>query len=129
LSPLSDKKVFSFSKRGPRLKASTIAGKRAMLRLFVTCLVESGRDPVSLRTLADVVSLDAADAGLTVLNARAGGRDTSHAYNVAYMLYGICQALAGARRSNRQTVQDRVQGDPPQERRHGRQKQTPPSLD
>ena len=118
LSPLSDKKVFSFSRRGPKLKASTIAGKRVMLRLFVTCLVESGRDPASLRTLADVVSLDAAEAGLTVLHARAGGRDTRHAYNIAYMLYGIAKHWLKLDEAIVQRVQDGVQGDPPQDGRH-----------
>ncbi len=90
LAPRSAKKVFS-SGCGPRLEESTIVGKRAMLRQFVTCLVESGRDPVSLRTLADVVTFEAAEAGLQVLDARAGGRETQHTYNVAYLLYGIAK--------------------------------------
>ena len=78
LAPRAAKKVFSFSRGGPRLEESTIVGKRAMLRQFVTCLVESGRAPASLRTLADVVTLEAADAGLLVLDARADGRETQH---------------------------------------------------
>ena len=91
LTPRTVKKVFSFSRSGPRLEESTIASKRALLRQFVTCLVESGRDPASLRNLADVVTLEAAEAGLAVLYARAGCEETLHTYNVAYVLYGIAK--------------------------------------
>lgn len=90
LAPRSAK-TFKFSRGVPALEESTIASKRALLRQFVSCLVESGRDPATFRSLADVVTLEAADEGLAILNARAGGQNTGRIYNTAYMLYGIAE--------------------------------------
>ena len=84
-------KTFSFSNPAPRLRASTISGKRIMLRQFATALVKTGRDPASLGSLADLVTLETVHAGLQVLWERMGCRDSSHTYNVAYMLYGIAK--------------------------------------
>ena len=90
LAPRSAR-TFKFSRGAPALEESTIASKRAMLRQFVTGLVESGRDPATLRTLADVVTLEAAEDGLAVLHARGGGKESRHVYNIAYLLHGIAR--------------------------------------
>ena len=84
-------KTFNFSNPAPRLRESTITSKRIMLRQFATCLVSAGRDPATLGSLADLVTLETTHAGLEILWDRMGGENSPHAYNVAYMLYGIAK--------------------------------------
>ena len=91
LPPRVPRTGFSFIRGAPQLEESTISSKRALLRQFATHLVEAGRDPATLRSLADLVTLEAAQAGLGNLYARAGGQDTEHASNIAYLLYGIAK--------------------------------------
>ena len=90
LTPRSDD-VFDLSSDTPQMRASSAQGKRIAFRQFGTCLVESGRDPMSLRSMADIVTVDAARDGLAVLHKRAAGQKTSRNHTMAYLLLSVAR--------------------------------------
>ncbi|HEX2941239.1 MAG TPA: site-specific integrase [Rhodopila sp.] len=81
-----DTDPFNLSRDAPTLRPTTIAGKKLQLRQFATALVQSGREPASILTLADLVDPQAAEAGLRVLWERANKTKTSRNYAMAYLL-------------------------------------------
>ena len=72
-----------------KLRPSTIIGRHRQLRQFATLVVESGRDPGSLRSLADLVEPRTAKAGLEVLVKRSGKPRTTRNHGMAYLLLTI----------------------------------------
>lgn len=82
---------FDLFQEGPVLRPSTIIGKRRQIRQFVTAVVESGRDPASLHSLADLVDIQTAKAGLEVLLKRSPEKQTKHNHGMAYLLLNIAR--------------------------------------
>jgi len=95
LTPRASKR-FNLRNRAPRLRAATIQHQRVSLRVFLSALVESGRDPATLLTLADIVDPDTAWAGLNILVDRADGETTTRIYGIAYLLLSIAKHWAKA---------------------------------
>ena len=75
----------------PTLRDSTIEGKRRQLRQFSTAVVESGRDPATLRSLADLVDPHVAKAGVEILIKRTGEQRTSRNHGMAHLLLSIAR--------------------------------------
>ncbi len=75
----------------PKLRESTIEGKRRQFRQFITAVVESGREPASLRSLSDLVDPQVAKAGLQVLIKRTGEQRTSRNQSMAHLLLSIAR--------------------------------------
>ena len=78
------------------LRESTIEGKRRQLRLFATAVVESGRDPATLRSLADLVDPRVAKAGLEVLIMRTGEQKSSRNHGMAHLLLSLARHVVMA---------------------------------
>jgi hypothetical protein len=72
-------------------RPGTLATREYQLRSFASVLVRRGRDPASLRTLANLVAYDAYVDGLRFFYERAGGEPSSHAGNLASMLRGVAR--------------------------------------
>ena len=90
LTPMSSD-TFDLRRDTPTLRAATIAGKRLMIRQFSTALVESGKPASSIRTLADLVDIEAAHAGLTVFLKRSSQPKTKRNHAMACMLLSIAR--------------------------------------
>jgi integrase len=82
---------FNRKNDGPVFRPATIIAKKVQIRQFATALVQSGRDPSSIGSLADLVEADAATAGLTVLWGRAGEKNTTRNHTTAYLLLTIAR--------------------------------------
>jgi integrase len=95
--------VFDLSQDVPLMRASSSGSKRSALRQFATCLVEAGRDPMALCSLADLVRADAAYDGLMVLHKRAAGQKTSRNHGMAYLLLSIARYCV---KSDPKTIED-----------------------
>ena len=78
------------------LRESTIEGKRRQLRLFATAIVESGRDPATLRSIADLVDPKVAKAGLEVLIKRTGEQKSSRNHGIAHLLLSLARHVVMA---------------------------------
>ena len=73
------------------LKSLSIATRTRQLHEFLSAAVHHGRDPATLRTLADAVALDVVKDGLRFLLGRIGDRETSpHVHAIA----GVITAVA-----------------------------------
>ncbi len=72
-----------------KLRPTTIDGRRRQLRQFATMVIESGREPSSLRSLADLIEVPTAKAGLEVLVKRSGEQRTTRNHGIAYLLLTI----------------------------------------
>jgi integrase len=70
----------------PTLRHATINGKRLQIRQLTTAIVETGRDPASFHSLADLIDIKTAKAGLEALTKRTAEQKTSRNHGVAYML-------------------------------------------
>ena len=93
LASLRDDEVFPddpFDERG-RSAASpdTIASWCKQILAIASALVETGRDPHSIRSLADLVDPEAAKAALTVVWRRLGQRQTGYLHNLALRLVNL----------------------------------------
>ena len=73
------------------LRQTSIDCKSRELRAFLSALVVGGRDPASLRTLADAVAVDAAKLGLRVFLDCAADKSTAQAGRMAAMLRTVAR--------------------------------------
>lgn len=82
-----------FAGDGPSRPArpSTLATREYQLRSFASALVHRGRDPQTLRSLADVVVLDAYNEGLRFFYERRGKQTSSTIHEMASMLKGVAR--------------------------------------
>lgn len=77
--------LFEGGRRSPA-SPDTIASWRKQILAIASALVEAGRDPHSVRSLADLVDPEAANAALTVVWRRLGQRKTGYLHNLALRL-------------------------------------------
>jgi integrase len=73
------------------LKPNSIATRKQQLHEFISALVHRGRDPATLRTLADVVAIDAVKDGLLFFIDRPEGKAMKHALDIASMLRALAR--------------------------------------
>jgi hypothetical protein len=66
-----------------------------MLRSFASALVHQGRDPKSIRGIADLIELEAARQGLAFIYDRAGKRRTPHLHQMAKLLCTLARHWLG----------------------------------
>ncbi len=76
-----------FSEMAPRpASPDTLKGRHKQILALASALVEAGRDPQSIRSLADLVDPEAAKVGLTIIWNRLGRRETGYLHNLALLL-------------------------------------------
>ncbi|MHB2170098.1 hypothetical protein [Alsobacter sp. R-9] len=82
-----------FADDGPARPArpSTLTTRAYQLRSFASALVHRGRDPQTLRSLADLVVLDAFNEGLRFYYERKGRQTSSTIHDMASMLKGVAK--------------------------------------
>ena len=73
------------------LRPSSLKKKDYELRQFASALVHRGRDPASIETLADMVSLDAYKDGLRFFLERHGNKSTSQIHDLACTLKAVAR--------------------------------------
>jgi len=73
------------------LKPSSLRSRDYQLRQFVSALVRRGRDPVSLRSLADLVAVDTVKEGLRFFLERSGNTPTKMIHGIACTLKTIAR--------------------------------------
>ena len=78
------------------VRPSTLAAREGQLLRLASALVRRGRDPASLRSLADLVEVEAIKEGLRFHHARRGGRFTSAMHDLAATLKAIAEHWVGA---------------------------------
>jgi integrase len=80
-----------FAADGPARPArpATLQTREYQLRSFASALVAMGREAASLRSLADLVTLDAYVLGLKFYIERRGGKSTINIHSMASMLKGV----------------------------------------
>ena len=67
----------------------TLKGRRKQILAVASALVEAGRDPQSICSLAGLVEPEAAKAALTIIWNRLGRRKTGYLHNLALLLVNI----------------------------------------
>ena len=77
------------------LRPASLQTRATQLHAFASALVLQGRDPQSLRTLADMVHGDAARLGLRFYLDRKGGKTSSQINGLAHMLLSIARHWVG----------------------------------
>jgi hypothetical protein len=85
LSHLNGDDLFSEMAARPA-SPDTLKGRHKQILALASALVEAGRDPESIRSLADLVDPEAAKAGLTIVWNRLGRRKTGYLHNLALLL-------------------------------------------
>jgi integrase len=76
-----------FGERGARpASPDTITARRYDILALASALVEAGRDPQSVRSLADLATAEAAKAALTVIWKRLGQRKTCYLHHLACLI-------------------------------------------
>jgi integrase len=83
LEHLSDGKDVLDESDAPTLKASSIRLRTVQLRAYLSALVHRGRDPLTMRSLSDVVSVGAIKEGLRFFLERGNGKPRSHVHYIA----------------------------------------------
>ena len=73
------------------LRPASITTYRTLFRAYLSALAHRGRDPASLRSLANVVVVEVVKDGLRFFIERAGGRPTKQTYNIARMLTAMAR--------------------------------------
>lgn len=73
----------------PPASPDTICARRKWILCIGSALVEAGRDPHSIRSLADLVQPEAAKAALKVVWNRLGQRKTGYLHNLALLLVNL----------------------------------------
>ncbi len=73
------------------LREASINSYDQLLRAFLSALVHQGRDPLSLKSLGDVVPVAVVKAGLRFFIDRAGGNKNKQTYNIARVLTAIAR--------------------------------------
>lgn len=73
------------------LRPATIKTRRQQVHWLASALVHRGRDPATLRALADLISIDAVKDGLRFLLERHGNKPTRHLQNIVYALRSVAQ--------------------------------------
>jgi integrase len=94
------------------LRRVTVESRVRALRAFASALVHCGYRPSSLRSIADLVHVEAVRKGLTVFLTRAGKKKTPHAHNIARLLcslakhwvYGDLEELTELRKKEREEL-------------------------
>lgn len=86
-----------FAEDGPIRPArpATLITREYQLRASASALVCSGRDPATVRSLADLIGVEAYTAILRFMRARAGERNTSALHERATMLKSVAQHWVG----------------------------------
>lgn len=107
---------FKSKSSGPVFRPATIIAKKTQIRQLATALVQSGRDPSSIGSLADLVAPEAATAALTVLWTRAGDKNTLRNHTMAYLLLTIARHWVKADASTITTLTDNCQDLAPDNR-------------
>jgi integrase len=67
----------------------TLKGRRKQILALASALVKAGHDPESIRSLADLVAPEAAQAALTIIWNRLGRRKTGYLHNLALLLVNL----------------------------------------
>jgi hypothetical protein len=76
-----------FGERGLRpASPDTLKTRRSQLLVLASALVQAGRDPQSIRSLADLLAPEAAKAALRIVWTRLGKRETGYLHNLALLL-------------------------------------------
>jgi integrase len=76
-----------FGERGARpASLDTLKTRRSQILVLASALVQAGRDPQSIRSLADLLVPEAAKAALRIVWQRLGKRETGHLHNLALLL-------------------------------------------
>jgi integrase len=75
------------------VKPSTLVTREAQLLRFASALVARGRDPQSIQSLADLITLDAFTEGLRFFIERADGKPGSGAHAMAKLLKSIARHM------------------------------------
>jgi site-specific recombinase XerD len=75
----------------PPASPSTLDLRERQLRIFASLLVQAGRTPENLMSVADLVTLDAFKAGLRVLLEKRGGEKSSTIENLARFLKSVAR--------------------------------------
>jgi integrase len=73
------------------LKPASLATRARQLQEYVSALVHRGRDPASLRSLAEVVAVEVVKDGLRFFLDRAGGKPTGQAHAIASVVKALAQ--------------------------------------
>ena len=68
------------------IKPVSAASRVSLLRAFAGGLVDRGRDPATLKSIADLVEVDAAKSGLEFMYDRAGQKKSPHVHQMAKLL-------------------------------------------
>lgn len=76
------------------IKLVSAESRVSLLRAFASAVVEMGRDPSTIRTIADLVSVDNAKLGLRFLLQRAGEKPTAHVHQHAKLLCTLAKHWA-----------------------------------
>ena len=90
LHHLSGEDLFAETARKPCGPATLLTNRRLALQ-FAAALVHTGRDPASITSLADFVTIDAAKAGLRFLWERAGRQKTGHLHHYGLLLVKLAK--------------------------------------
>jgi integrase len=77
------------------LKPGSIKTRRGQLHQFISAVVHQGRDPQSLRSLADIVQIDVVKDGMRYLLGRMGKKKSKHAGDIAHVLCAIAKHRVG----------------------------------
>ena len=93
LHHLSGEDLFGETARRPCAPATLLTNRRLALQ-FAAALVHTGRDPASITSLADFVTIDAAKAGLSYFWERAGREKTAHLHHYGMLLVKLAKHWA-----------------------------------
>lgn len=77
------------------LRPASIASRQKYLALYLGALVEAGHDPAGMTSLASVITLEHARAGLRVVHARQGGAKTQHLAGMAGVVLSLARHWVG----------------------------------
>jgi integrase len=73
------------------LKPNSLKSRARLIHEFLSALVHRGRDPNSMRSLADVVAVDIVSDGLRFFLERAGGKKTLQAHDIACVIRTVAK--------------------------------------
>ena len=93
--------VKHFATDGRKAIKQVSANQRvSLLRAFASALVHQGRHPDTVRSIADLVQLDAVQQGLTFLYERAGNKKTVQLHQHAKLLCTLARHWVGANKEH-----------------------------
>ncbi|MGE3703174.1 MAG: tyrosine-type recombinase/integrase [Hyphomicrobiaceae bacterium] len=92
-------KRFAIDDRRP-IKQVSADRRVSLLRAFASALVHQGRDPNTVRSIADLVQLDAVQQGLTFLYERAGNKETVQLHQHTKLLCTLARRWVGVARDH-----------------------------